>query len=235
VAVKNNLRITCRIPCEISHGRERSRATVVDVSERGLGVETSIRIGEGESVQIKLHPNRQTGAIEVRGIIWNERTQTKSAGRSANQVLGLMLSEAPDSYLAMVDKLAGNDHDSRGAPRPQRTPPSPSPATAKPKPRLKEPDREPIRIVEETASDSVLPRPKFPLPPQKQSEEESLPTFRTRVKQVDGPRTRVVEIRAVSENDVASRAQQMLDGEWEILEVRRLFGKHGVKDGATQN
>lgn len=223
MALKRNLRITCRIPCEITYGRSRSRATVVDVSERGLGIETGTGIGEGEAVRIRLHPNRATGSIELRGIIWNERTRMKSGGRGSSQVLGLMLSDTPDTFLALVAKLGGRDHDSRAVRRPQRI--VSSTRVACEKPRAESCDDGPIRIIQDIPADSVLPRPKFPLPPLKLSEEESLPLYRVRVKQVDGPRTRRVEIRARSENDVASRVSQVLEGEWEVLEVRLLAAK----------
>jgi len=220
VAAKRNLRITCRIPCEITYGQHRSKATVVDVSERGLGVETGIGIGEGEAVRIRLHPNRAVGSIEIQGIIWNERTRMKSGGRGASQVLGLMLSDASDAYLALINKLAARDHDSRGVRRAQRIGSSTTIATRKAP--AKDPEPDPIRIVQDAPADSVLPRPKFPLPPLKLSEEESLPLFRVRVKQADGPRTRRVDIRARSESDVVLRVPEILEGEWEVLEIRSI-------------
>jgi hypothetical protein len=144
----------------------------------------------------------------------------KSGGRGASQVLGLMLSDTPDAYLALINKLGARDHDSRGVRRAQRIGSSTSTATRKAPTKSPEPD--PIRIVQDAPADSVLPRPKFPLPPLKLSEEESLPLFRVRVKQVDGPRTRRVDIRARSESDVALRVPEILEGEWEVLEIRSI-------------
>lgn len=220
MTVNRSSRTSCRIPCEIRHGRRRSEATVVDLSERGLGVETTVSIEEGDGVRVRLYPNRGTGSIIVEGIVWSERTQMKARGRSggqASRVLGLMLSDVPKSFLALIDKLGGQD-DRRPAMSASRQAVSRSRVADK-QPVSPSVDDDAMRIVHDEPVDSALPRPKSPLPPPKLSEEENLPLFRVRIKQMDGPRTRRIEVRARSSSDVAMRVPELVEGAWEILEI----------------
>ena len=78
----------------------------------------------------------------------------------------------------------------------------------------------------ETETD--LPRSRVPLPPPKPEPDESLSRFRVRLKQVGGPRTRIVSVRACSIKQAAERALSELAGSaakpagtWEVLEVSR--------------
>ena len=92
-------------------------------------------------------------------------------------------------------------------------------AAAKKPARRPEPDPTPVELVEEAPIDPALPRPRDPMPPPKPDAVETLPLFRVRIKQVDGPRTRWLEIRAQSVQDCELWIRRNLEGDWEIIEL----------------
>jgi hypothetical protein len=202
---------------------------VVDLSEGGIGIETTLAIKAGDPVRIRLFPKRRVGSVELQGIAWNRRKRGPAAGRGAIPVVGFMLSDPPQAYLELLERQSGRDQQAQRLARLERMAPpiaeaplgreaTPSPeAPSSPSP-VVEP-AEPLQVVEEPPQDSALPRPKFPLPPPKPSAEEALPAFRVRVKQTSGPRTRRLTIRAQSEQDAARRVELELGRGWEILEL----------------
>jgi hypothetical protein len=70
-----------------------------------------------------------------------------------------------------------------------------------------------------------LPRSRVLTPPPKPEPEETLPTFRVRLKQVGGPRSRSIAVRAHSVAEAEAMARTELatltagDPEWELVEV----------------
>jgi hypothetical protein len=103
---------------------------------------------------------------------------------------GMMLSEVGPDYEALVARIAGQQ------PTP-RLPPQPAP-----RPELKQ----------ETA-----PAPPRPAPPPLPSARSSW--WRLRIKQVDGPRTRVVTLAAESREQAIEQSLAEIGAGWEILEA----------------
>lgn len=215
-------RIRCRIPCEVSLGRTRTKGSVLDLSEGGLALVTRLVLNEGDDVCIKLHPHRREGAIDLQGLVWSCRKRASAGGKPAPPVLGIMISDAPAEYGKLLRRLeqqgAGGARVVRG-PATETKPVSVSPGAA-----LRQSEKasfSAVTVVNEAPShaDTTLPKPKFPLPPPKRADPESLPLFNVRVKQSNGTRTRRLKLRCASVHDVERQVREDLDGSWEILEI----------------
>ena len=84
------------------------------------------------------------------------------------------------------------------------------------------------RNVEEEAFEADLPRSRDLQPPPKVEPEESLPYFRIRVKQIGGPRTRILTVQARSATQAEERAMTELAGitgdaaGWGVLHISKV-------------
>jgi len=195
-------RVRCRLPCEIVAGRRKIEATVVSLSEGGLGLEAKVGADQGDPIRIVIMPHRRKRAVTVDALVWNER-EARGAWRSRGlRLLGCVISDPSQAFLDLMGRpeprSAARERSSRAVP----------PTCVVPPPAATEP-----------ATD--LPRSRDPLPPPKPEPEEALPTFRVRFKQVGGPRTRIFAVRARSAAEAAKRARAELPSttDWELLEA----------------
>jgi len=207
----------------VSRGTARSKGSVLDLSEGGLGLTTRLCLTEGDEISIALYPRRRDDAIVVHGIVWSSKRRTTARGEPAPPLLGIMISKSPKAYHDLLRRLAS---DGPGGARivraPCRQPTATNAATAA---RLAEKaDLASMTIVSEEAADTTLPRPKYPLPPPKTADPEMLPLFAVRVKQRSGTRTRRLKLRAPSVHDAERQVREDLDGDWEILEISSIAG-----------
>jgi len=109
-------RFQCRYRCELRGGRKPVQGLVRDVSRGGVSVQLENAVDQGETLSLALFPKDSGPAIEIEAIVWHARiAHGKRSGR-AFHLLGLVLSEASDDYLEMVETL----RSSRSAPRPAR-------------------------------------------------------------------------------------------------------------------
>lgn len=149
--------------------------------------------------------------LEVEAIVWYDTAAPALRGRSGQRLHGCVL---PDRSPAFLELFA--DVERRNAPAQRRA----RPAARK-------------RRVE----DVDLPRSRDPLPPPKPEPEESLPHFRVRLRQIGGPRTRNVSVRACSIPQAADRARAELGdsgsagGRWAVLEVTPCAGEGPGRNG----
>jgi hypothetical protein len=208
--IKRRRRVRCKLQCEIVQPNKRPiPARLVTLSEGGFAVITTLGLGQGESIRLLIKPDHGGSPIKVSGIVWNE-AETQGIGTSSRlHRLGCIVSEPPDSYVALLDRL--------------------DPPTAR---REVVPIAVPIvrRDVEHEAGEADLPRSRELQPPPKREPEETLPYFRIRMKQIGGPRTRILTLRARS----ASHAEQLALDElarvcsdsagWGVLHVARISG-----------
>ena len=208
--IKRRRRVRCKLQCEIVQPNKRSiPARLVTLSEGGFAVITTLALAQGEAIRVLIKPDRGGSPIKISGIVWNE-AETAGIGTSSRlHRLGCVVSEPPDSYLAMLERL--------------------DPAAVR---------REPLPIMvpvlrrdfDSEAAEADLPRSREILPPPKREPEETLPYFRIRMKQIGGPRTRILTLRARS----ASHAEQLAldelarvchDSEgWGVLHIARIPG-----------
>ena len=178
------------MPCEvIGQGPRRVIATVVSLSEGGLGLQAPLSVELGDSIRLRILPQRGERAVSVEGIVWNDRPAPR-AGRGASlRLLCCFVSSPPPPFLELFSEI-----EKRKA-----VPARPTPLA---RIRSAQPSPEP---------EADLPRSQAPLPPPKPEPEETLPRFRVRLKQVGGPRTRVITVRARSMADAAERARAELE------------------------
>lgn len=208
--IKRRRRVDCKIACEVvESSRRRVQGRIVAISEGGLAVVTDLPFEHGDPIRLLLKPFASDKSIGVSAIVWNDRSQV-NAGVSSTTLrrLGCVVSQPSRAYLALLDRLA---------PEPARLEPIP---IAVPRRR-------------DLAADRVepdLPRSRELQPPLKREPEESLPYFRIRMKQIGGPRTRILTLRARSATQAETLAHEALaevchDAEgWGILHISRVSG-----------
>lgn len=205
--IKRRRRVRCKLQCEIVQPNQRPvPARLVTLSEGGFAVITTLALVQGESIRMLVKSDVGGAPVKVSGIVWNETESSNLGTASRLHRLGCVVSDPPPGYLAMLDRLA--------------PPPRPEPVP------VAMPIRRDRAIPEEVEVD--LPRSRELQPPPKREPEETLPYFRIRMKQIGGPRTRILTLRARS----ASHAEQLAldelaricsDSEgWGVLHVSRV-------------
>jgi hypothetical protein len=179
---------------------------VVTLSEGGLAVVADLALDQGDPIRLLVAPGGGAPPIKVSGIVWNDSAADGSSGRSRLRRLGCVVSHPSRSFLALLDRLD---------PRADRPEAGPIPIA---RPRAPQPD----------APEPDLPRPRDLQPPPKPEPEESLPYFRVRMKQIGGPRTRILTLRARSATQAERLAHDELtrvvsDAEgWGVLHIARV-------------
>jgi hypothetical protein len=196
--IQRRRRVRCRLPCEVLVERGRSvRASVLTLSEGGLSVAVLLEVDQGDPIRLRIAPQRGARAVTVDGIVWNTRPASRSNPNGGLRMVGCVVSDPPAPFIELLDEV-----QQRSAPRVRTPTPRPS------RPEI----------------EFDLPRSRAPLPPPKPEPDESLPCFRVRLKQVGGPRTRVLSVRAHSAAQAEERAREELaaasgDGAdaWEVI------------------
>jgi hypothetical protein len=198
-------RTRCRISCSVAgdDGRPHDGA-LVSLSEGGFGIETALCIEQGDAIRVRVGPRVRAGAVRVDGIVWYERPLQRAREGAALRLLGCVVSEATPVFLSLLAEV-----ERRNAPAaPRRLPSRPGAVRERAEP-----------------GDPELPRSREPLPPPKPEPEERLPSFRVRLKQIGGPRTRMVCLRARSLAEAYELAQLEVAashlGAWEVMEAAR--------------
>ena len=208
--IKRRRRVRCKLQCEIVQPNQRPvPARLVTLSEGGFAIITTLGLGQGESIRVLIKPDHGGAPIKVSGIVWNEAETAPVASSSRLHRLGCVVSDPPPAYLAILERL--DPPSSRPVPTPIALP------------------SRPVAEADPTA-EVDLPRSRELQPPPKREPEETLPYFRIRMKQIGGPRTRILTLRARS----ASHAEQLALDElaricsdaagWGVLHVSRISG-----------
>jgi len=185
-----------RWPCDLQIGGTRHEATVVDASEGGLSVLTAESPEPGTEIRVAI--NAPGGApIDVVAVVWNKRRASPRKGGGPRCRLGLVIVHASAGYPQLLGEPGATGTRSKpdrpgsdASPPPREAPPSTSPQTAAQPP---------------TAS----------APPVG----ESGASYRVRLAQKGGPRTRIVVLSASSEEDAGGRALADLGADWRVLAV----------------
>jgi hypothetical protein len=167
---------------------------------------TALDFDHGDSIQLRIQPGLGGRSICVSAIVWNDRSPARAGTSTRLRRYGCVVSQPTRSYLALLDQLAPK------APGPEPVP------VAVPRP----------RDLESESIEPNLPRSREIQPPPKPEPEESLPYFRVRMKQIGGPRTRILTLRARSATQAETLAHAELatlcsDSEgWGILHIARI-------------
>lgn len=217
--IQRRRRVRCKLPCEIVVSpKKRVQGRVLTLSEGGIAVVSGLQMDQGDTIRLIIDPN---GArpIKVTAIVWNDIPQKSAGGQSRLRRLGCVVSHPSESFLSLLGRLL--------PPEPAASKrPAPSPHT----------DSVPIAVPKKaspaaTGVEPDLPRSRELQPPPKTEPEESLPYFRIRLKQIGGPRTRILTVQARSATQAEQRALDELSqitsdaAGWGILHVAKLAGK----------
>jgi hypothetical protein len=198
-------RIRCRLPCQVIKRPRRSiPAAVLSISEGGFSLETNERVDQGDSIRLHIQAQGAAPEVIVDAIVWYDNPAPHARRNGELRLLGCFLPNRSPTFLKLFAAV-----EKRNAP------PEPPKRAAR------------TRSAQELHSEDVdLPRSRAPLVPRKPEPEESLPRFRVRVRQIGGPRTRFVSVRAASIAQAAERVRSELSGPagcgtdaWEVLEI----------------
>ncbi len=192
---RKSARIRTSSPCRIVASRGTSDGVVLDMSEGGLSVRTSLKVDQGEPIQV--HISKSRGELTVDALVWHlRRRKVKSTGKPCF-LLGLMLTAAPSEYLELLpksrDEVAGR---ARSASRAN--------AVSAPEPEVADGDDE-----GEQARDRDEPDVEAP----------GLQAFRIQIKHRSGPRTRVLSLSAESEAEAREMAASKMLDDWELIGI----------------
>ncbi len=156
-----------RVICEIEAEGRRHRGIVLDVSPRGLFVQTDATPGPGTPVRLTLRDG-DGDALELDAQVARKRLVPRRLASVATGGIGLRIASAPEEYFRL---LSGEMSASRETRRAQEEPSRPE------------------------------------------------ATFRVRVKQVAGPRSRSLLVNASGEDAARRQALAELGEGWSVLEV----------------
>lgn len=214
--IKRRQRVRCKLACEIVvSANKRVHGRVVTLSEGGLAVVTALDLDQGDPIRLVIDP-KGARPIRVSAIVWNDTMPKTASGESRLHRLGCVISEPSDSFRALLDRLLPSEPDVASRRPVGGT--SESIPIAVPK----------TREIDDGIAEADLPRSRELQPPPKVEAEESLPYFRIRLKQIGGPRTRIMTIQARSATQAELRALQQLasisnDAEgWGVLHVAKV-------------
>jgi hypothetical protein len=187
--------------------RRRIRGRVVSLSEGGLAVVADLVLEQGDPIRILIDGRGMAPPLKVSAIVWNDSSASPSGREGRIRKLGCVVSDPSRAYFALLDSLDPKRGNSRAIP-------VPIPRARSVDPELSEPD---------------LPRSRELQPPPKAEPEDSLPYFRIRLKQIGGPRTRVLTLPARSATQAERLALEQLDeicsgsAGWGVLHIARML------------
>jgi hypothetical protein len=216
--IRRRKRVRCKLACEIVvSAKKRVQGRIVTLSEGGIAVVTSLDLDQGDPIRIVIDP-RGARPIRVSAIVWNDTMARVSGAETRLQRLGCVISEPSDTFVALLDRLLPPDPEILSSRPVGGT--SESIPIAVPK----------ARAPQDDWAETDLPRSRDLQPPPKVDPEESLPYFRIRLKQIGGPRTRIMTIQARSASQAERRALERLDSiatgaeGWGVLHVAKMTG-----------
>lgn len=203
--IKRRRRVKCKLACEVLHTRGRSiPGRIVTLSEGGLALITKLGFEQGDAIEMRITHESGAKPIRVSAIVWNDAKSGASGASMRLRRLGCVISEPSRAYTELLERLC---------------PPEPTVI----------PIAKPIqRDVAAEAVETDLPRSREMQPPPKREPEESLPYFRIRMKQIGGPRTRILTVRARSAShaetlahDELARVCKDFEG-WGVLHIAKI-------------
>ncbi len=97
-----NPRTQCRIPCEVQSSSNRAGGTVLNASEGGLSVRTTIEAQEGDVLLLHLSVPGERECLELESFVWSTRSARGRSRGKRFSVLGLMISKAPEAYFKLL-------------------------------------------------------------------------------------------------------------------------------------
>jgi len=162
-----------------------------------------VSVEKGDPIRLRMLHHRGAAAIGLTGIVWSDEPTRGALAEAGSRTVGCLVSDPPPAFLRLLLEI-----QQRGAPPVERRIPVVAARPSGP-----------------SGFERDLPRIRELGPPPKPVPEEDLPTFRVRLKQIGGPRTRSLAVRARSVAEAEAIARSQLDSlvnsrpAWELIEV----------------
>ena len=99
-----NPRTKCHSPCEVQSSSDRAGGTVLNASEGGLAVQTTIEVHEGDVLLVHLHVPGEQECLALESIVWHIRSVKDRSTCERFSILGLILSKAPEAYFKLLPR-----------------------------------------------------------------------------------------------------------------------------------
>jgi len=196
---RKSLRVRVQLPCEIAHAGRRVQGVVRDLSAGGLSVQADVAAQEGDALALAIQPKgRDPVAIEA--LVWHVRRvrQRRTGAESAR--LGLVLSSAPDAFLALLRPPASGDTAPDEAERP-----APSSESA--------PVSSPESAAAATRADAAKSEPA------PDADTAAASRYVVRVRKRASSRTRRILVFADSADEASTSALAETGPDWSVLDV----------------
>lgn len=185
-------RATCRLRCQILSGDQRINARIVDISESGLCLFSPSWLASRSPVEIAINVPGYADSV-VQASIWHVRRQSVKGTSRKIWVMGVMLEESDDAYRWLLSAAGAAPEQEAAARAP--TPPS---------------------VEEALRSEPVT----APTPEELAIDAAEAQVFRVRVKARGVPRTKLLTLTAISEDEARELATRDLEGRWQVVEIR---------------
>ena len=100
---RNGPRSKCRLRCRVTHRNQRADGMVLDISEGGLSVHTQLDVEQGEPLLVRIEVPRGDD-LDLEAIVWHIRRGRRHDSGEPSNLLGLMISKAPDAYFELLSR-----------------------------------------------------------------------------------------------------------------------------------
>jgi hypothetical protein len=197
----------------VQSGGKPVEGLVRDVSAGGLSLQAPIEAEQGDSLRVLIPREGTRPAVQLQAIVWHVRTvRSRGSGKTA-RVLGLVLSDAPDAFLDLLESLRPSR--SRRVRRTATRKPV-AKVGRKPEPPAAEREASPATAVEDgappgeaAAPDEKPEQPGFARPRR----------FQVRIKMSAQPRTRSILVFADGASEARETALREAGEGWRVLAV----------------
>jgi len=193
---KREPRVPKRIACDLNIAGLRCSGLVLNVSPNGLFIQTNAQASAGLDVSIRFTPPHDEGEVQLRGVVVWRRSVPRQLVGAARGGLGIRITEASENFYSFLAKVLHAEGAASEASR------EPAASEAEPEAEL------------EAQETQEAQKPVKKAPPKK-------PSFRVRVSQKTGSRSRYVVVTANDPGQAGRKAlREVGKDEWEVLEVR---------------
>ncbi len=97
-------RSSCRIPCEVSMGKETHSGFALDVSASGIFVQINTMMAAGTEVKISIRQTK-TDSITLNAVVVRMRHGHRSVTVIQSKGVGFEIKNAPEAYYNMLADL----------------------------------------------------------------------------------------------------------------------------------
>jgi hypothetical protein len=191
-----------RIRCEVTDGSVQQRGFVLDVSPKGLFIQTPKPIDPGKEIQVELSPPGRE-AIQLRATVARSRRVPASLASVAAPGVGLRITMAAPEWYEFVADLTSPEPLSRSTS-------STKPGSGQQPAGAKQPAAPEKTVVKKKRKRKLPPRM---APPQTRSR------YRVKAKQAGGSRSRSLVVNATSREDAETQAIEQLGNDWKVIDV----------------